>query len=630
MCRSSFLSLLLIVTCGSFAQAQTYFYDDAGRILRVAYPQGNGVQYSYDESDNLVQVRRLTLPAAPSGLTAVRLASDSVQLAWTDSSSNEGGFVIMRKLVGDNRWQIIGTVGPNVTSYTDSSLDPSLTYVYRISATASDTGFLSAYTNEISPADNTQLTLTVDGDSAVSDETRGSTGGTQAGYATVSVNLGNAPYGTAVFSFKQDNLVVSEAGVPASPPTKSARLFVDYRTGVTGLGSAGTLQIDTGVAVVNRGTGNANVTFTLRDLNGGIITSGNGTLAAAKHFAKFVNQLSEVAADFKLPDSFPTSTQFGSLQIDSDQPLSILALRLTINQRGETLLTSTPVADLSTAPDTKPLFFPQIADGGGYTTSVILLNTSDTTESGNLRILGDNGTPLTVRQVGGALDSSFPYTIPVGGAFVFRTDGSPAQTTAGWVQLTPGNGSPSPVGAGIFQYVQGGALVTESGVPAAKPTTKARIYVDKSSGHDTGLAIVNPNGEAIAVSLEASASAGGPTGNSSGPLSLAGGGHTARFVDQLISGLPDGFTGVLDISSDQPFAALTLRSLINGRGDYLITTFPTADLTAPAPVPIVFPQIADGGGFITQFILISAGSQANATVGFWDDDGRPLPIGKTP
>jgi YD repeat-containing protein len=101
MCRSSFLSLLLIVTCGSFAQAQTYFYDDAGRILRVAYPQGNGVQYSYDESDNLVQVRRLTLPAAPSGLTAVRLASDSVQLAWTDSSSNEGGFVIMRKLVGD-------------------------------------------------------------------------------------------------------------------------------------------------------------------------------------------------------------------------------------------------------------------------------------------------------------------------------------------------------------------------------------------------------------------------------------------------------------------------------------------------------------------------------------------------
>lgn len=40
---------------------------------------------------------------------------------------------------------------------------------------------------------------------------------TQAGYATATVASGATPYGVAVFSYKQNNVVVSEAGVPASP-----------------------------------------------------------------------------------------------------------------------------------------------------------------------------------------------------------------------------------------------------------------------------------------------------------------------------------------------------------------------------------------------------------------------------
>ncbi|MDD5543415.1 MAG: hypothetical protein PHX83_09590, partial [Acidobacteriia bacterium] len=77
------------------------------------------------------------------------------------------------------------------------------------------------------------------------------------------------------------------------------------------------------------------------------------------------------------------------------------------------------------------------------------------------------------------------------------------------------------------------------------------------------------------------------------------------------------------------FAALTLRSLTNARGDVLLTTFPIADFNLPAPVPILFPQIADGGGFKTQIILLNTGATLqNVNITFLGDDGSPLSVSK--
>ncbi|MBZ5538693.1 MAG: hypothetical protein LAO31_22325 [Acidobacteriia bacterium] len=100
----------------------------------------------------------------------------------------------------------------------------------------------------------------------------------------------------------------------------------------------------------------------------------------------------------------------------------------------------------------------------------------------------------------------------------------------------------------------------------------------------------------------------------------------------MIPGLPDGFTGVLDVSSFNPlyrFAALTLCSLVNARRDFLLTTFPIADFTRPASSPLLLPQIADGGGYQTQSILINPnGGVLNTTLSFFGDDGSALPVGK--
>ena len=97
----------------------------------------------------------------------------------------------------------------------------------------------------------------------------------------------------------------------------------------------------------------------------------------------------------------------------------------------------------------------------------------------------------------------------------------------------------------------------------------------------------------------------------------------AGFVEGFISDLPAEFTGVLDIRSDTPFAALTLRSLINERDDFLMTTFPVADATRPAPSPVVFPHIADAGGYVTEFILLSPASHSSSFLRFFDESGAP-------
>jgi hypothetical protein len=64
--------------------------------------------------------------------------------------------------------------------------------------------------------------------------------------------------------------------------------------------------------------------------------------------------------------------------------------------------------------------------------------------------------------------------------------------------------------------------------------------------------------------------------------------------------------------------------MVNERGDFLLTTFPIADMIKPAPSPIIIPQFADGGGFTTEFILLSAGPSSVATVSFFGDTGAPV------
>lgn len=632
--RRSALAVALLLTGAATAASQSYTYDEAGRLIRVAYPEGSGIAYFYDANDSLLQVTSVALPAAPTGLQITRISATTVEVRWQDRSNNETGFAIMRRLAGTSEWTEIATVSAGTTTFVDTNADSADDYVYRVVARNGDGD--SVQTAELGPSSPAAVNQVIPGGGSTASVTGGRTNPLQVGYAEVEVLSGPTPYGTAVFSLEINGNIVSEAGVPASRPTTKARIFIDYREGVTAASGQfqGVLNTNTGVAIVNQGEDRANLTFTLRGTSGGtILATGSGMLDRRAHLARFVNELQSIAPDFVVPASFPTDIGFASLEIASDQPLSVVALRLSINQRGETLLTTTPAADMTRPSTPDPLYFPQVADGGGYITSVVLLNTTSTTQNGTIDLFQPDGAPLAVTPVGGQTGSSFPYSITPEGTFVLETDGSGGTVRSGWARVAPTGNSTSPVGAGLYQLSQNGVVVTESGIPSARPTERALFAADLSGGHNTGLAVVNPGNAPLTDLTLRAYELDGVTpvpGTTASTVSLPALGQTAQFVAELIPGVPDGFVGVVEMTSSAAFAPLTLRALTNGRGDFLLTTFPTADLDTPAPAPIVFPQIVDGGGYQTEFILIGPAGEANATLRFFDPAGNPLALADVP
>ncbi len=517
-------------------------------------------------------------------------------------------------------------VGTNSPQFTSQPLLRSTWHWVRVRNSCGQADSQAAVVS-VRPPSVTQAALALAAGGTASTSTRGPAGEMTAGYAVATVSSGSAPYGTAVFSYRQNGVVVSEVGVPSSPPTLAARFFVDSRAKVIPASGSGTVDVLTGFAAVNPNSTAASLNLRLRNGNGVTLAQGVVTLTQGEHIAKFLDQL---APEFVLPSGFITNG-LGSLEITSDKPVSILALRLTINQRGDLLLTSTPIADLSKPAPTGILSFPQIADGGGYRTTLILMNTSGSVETGVVRFYGNNGSALAVRMIDGSTaDTRFPYSIPAGGFLRLVTDGSPSNVNVGWAQLTPDSGMNAPVSAAIFSLTQSGTLVTESGVPAVASTTHARIYVDMSGGHDTGLAVANPGNSSMRITAMAYQLDGVTrAGSSQALVDLAPLGHEAKFAGELVPYLPPGFTGLLDLSSSVPFAALTLRSLTNTRGDFLITTFPIADLNQSPPVPMIFPQVADGGGYQTQIILLSTSTAASTVmVNYIGNNGSPVSIGR--
>ncbi len=87
------------------------------------------------------------IPAIPSGLTATAASPTSINLSWTDASSNETGFEIERSLTTATGFSLIDTTAANAVSYSDINLTGSTAYYYRIRAI--NTGGSSAYTTEV-------------------------------------------------------------------------------------------------------------------------------------------------------------------------------------------------------------------------------------------------------------------------------------------------------------------------------------------------------------------------------------------------------------------------------------------------------------------------------------------------
>ena len=130
-------------------------YPNCGVILKCEVE--SDLKWSIYESDDSAQgeqykpalvVDYVAPPAAPSSLSAAPNGANRIDLSWTDNSNNETGFKIQRKLGAGGTWSQIDTVGPNVTSFTDTAVMGNATYYYRVCAYNADGD--SSWSNEAS------------------------------------------------------------------------------------------------------------------------------------------------------------------------------------------------------------------------------------------------------------------------------------------------------------------------------------------------------------------------------------------------------------------------------------------------------------------------------------------------
>jgi hypothetical protein len=436
------------------------------------------------------------------------------------------------------------------------------------------------------------------------------------GYARIQPDSGKTtPAGLAIFGFKQNGSVVSEAAVPSSPLIQSGRIYAD----VNG-------PVDTGLAIANPNNQPATINFYFTDSTGRDFGSGTTTIPAGGQIAEFLDQKSFSSG----------SGVSGTFTFSSDVPVSAVALRGLTNERSDFLITTLPVSAVG-ATATETVFFPHFADGSGWSTQVVLVNPGDDTLSGTVQFF-DQGSasaaakPVTV-SIDGQSASSFPYSIPARSSRRFQTAGSGNTLLSGSVRVVPGGGTKSPSGLAIFAYRAGGVTVSEAGVPASRPTSAVRMYAEVSGeAIDSGVAIANPSSSAAVVTVELTDLNGKAVG-SKAQLTVPADGQVAMFLDQIpgLGSTPLPFQGLARMSTSAAggVAVVGLRSSVNTRGDFLITTTPPTDESAAvSSTEQLFPHLVDSGGYTTQFILYSGapGQTTSGTLRFGSQSGGALSL----
>ena len=465
--------------------------------------------------------------------------------------------------------------------------------------------------------DGSTSTFSVPDRGATSTSSPGTLGTTTVGYARIRPDDGGTtPAGVAIFGLTQNGVLVTEAGVPAAAAVEEGRIFAE----VNG-------PIGTGLAIANPNDVSATISFYFTDADGTDFGSGSLTLGANEHISKFLNE-----APFNSGQSV-----LGTFTFTSSVPVAAIALRTFVNERGEFLITTLPIASLSPeSADT--IYFPQYADGGRFTTQVVLVNPTNATISGSVQFWGQGSgetpaEPVILALDDGSTGSEFSYAIPPRSSKRLRTANPAGATSVGSVRVTSTGGTSSPSGVAIFSFSPGGVTVSEAGVAALPVGTAFRLYVEslgtpgQVGSVRSGLAITDTSSSSNTITLELT-SLDGTTVGEAEVLSLPPSGHTSKFLDELFS-LPDDFSGVLRITSSSEIAMVGLRGRTNERSDFLLTTTPPSnEADASTSADLFFPQIADSGGWTTQFVVFSGttGQASAGTLQFLDQNGDALDL----
>jgi pseudomonalisin len=224
--------------------------------------------------------------------------------------------------------------------------------------------------------------------------------------------------------------------------------------------------------------------------------------------------------------------------------------------------------------------FPQVADGrmsdGTYYRTTLMISNPSSTSGATCSL-----------QLHGLTVPGFALTYPMGpsGWIIAPTSGTqPFQS--GYASLDCGTAK---VEAQLLYsfYASNGTKLSEATVFSSLPVSTAWVIADHREGAQLGIAIANDTNQSVTYSITVS----GATGT--GSVTLAPKTSTAKFVYQLVSGIPANNVGVVQVTSNTGTAnVIGLRYTGNA-----FTTIPESSGGSLLPTTStyhVFPQFADG------------------------------------
>jgi hypothetical protein len=288
------------------------------------------------------------------------------------------------------------------------------------------------------------------------------------------------------------------------------------------------------------------------------------------------------------------------------------------------------------------------------------MNTGQERMAGEIHFFGDGtetqpGERVEV-DINGVRSTVFEYDIPSESIFVLKTsgvgailpadpeapEGTPPPTTlqTGWIKVAPFEGFAIPHAYATTSYSDANlaATVTHTAFEGQTPSRSFRLYAEASGEFDAGealskqtaVAFANPSGAPVIVRLQLVRPDGRP--GPAGDLRIPPNGHIATFLNHVpgLENVALPFQGVIEVTTNSPAGIVGSGALAtwSDRGAFIFTTTGPIVEDAGEGSTIVFPHIAEGGGYTTRFVVLTRPDRQpiSGVLRYFDQEGRPYDL----
>jgi hypothetical protein len=328
------------------------------------------------------------------------------------------------------------------------------------------------------------------------------------------------------------DLVSGSVRISAEIPVSGVVKYSHPEFGVAGLGESLPLRSvmtsvvrdasrgsNTGIALSNPQSTEAELALSLRDVAGGEVRGGSASLRIPPNgsVAKFINELFPKAETAKFQ---------GTLVISSSTPDgSVCATALHIGSSTREF-NSMPVVAVDPAPTTTQLFFAQFVNGANWTSSLDLINPFTSANSGLVSVFGGDGKRWAASVNGQALSENVSFNTQPQSNLVVRTDGQ-GNLAAGSVTVT----ASSAIG-GVLTFTFPDLGIATVGPSIPMTGFIAPMMRSSSRQLSTGVAVAS-TGSAVRINLKLRNQRGELLPGGEAELDLPPNGHLSRFIEQL-------------------------------------------------------------------------------------------------